>query len=209
MPQETPKPTEILIEKPIIKEPSPELYDAYNDEAVATENYFLLDEKLNEKLKLRESIENVRSKDSLRDSESEKEAEKSQADDCGDKFKNGDENGGEFTEDRPYIDSARAELDNIFFKFPEEPSLSKVIPESRWAKINYSPEKYYVVGIIKEDGKEKYVCYGVPAKYSNKPPKELKGFCSFVPLSFFDMKGDGFWMMFQSAITGECVKPKE
>ena len=93
--------------------------------------------------------------------------------------------------------------------FPEEPALSKIIPESRWAKINYSSDKFYVVGVINENEKEKYICYGVPAKYSAKPPKELKGFCSFVPLSYFDMKGDGYWMMFQSAITGECVKPKE
>ena len=47
----------------------------------------------------------------------------------------------------------------------------------------------------------------MPSVYSETPPKELDGYCSFIPLSVFDMKGDGFWMMFQDAVTGECIKP--
>lgn len=201
--------TETFESESLIGTLPPEITAAYNDEAVATENYYLLDEDLNEKLKIIESMENVRNKNLLRDNESEKRTEKGETDDSGDKFKNRNEERGSFSETRPYIDTARAELENMFFKFPEEKSLSKIIPESRWVRINYSAEKYYVVGIVKENGAEKYICYGVPAKYSAKPPKELKGFCSFVPKSYFDMKGDGFWMMFQSAITGGSVKPKE
>lgn len=181
----------------------------YDDEAVATENYYLLDRELSEKIKLIESNDYVGNKNTVRDSESEKETGKGETDRNGDQLKDGDTDRGGYSEQRPYFETARAELNGIFFKFPEEPALSKIIPESRWAKINYSSDKFYVVGVINEKEKEKYICYGVPAKYSIKPPKELKGFCSFVPLSFFDMKGDGYWMMFQSAITGECVKPKE
>jgi hypothetical protein len=63
-----------------------------------------------------------------------------------------------------------------------------------------------VVGLVLESGKEKYICYGVPCTYSKNPPKELKGFCSFIPLSIFDLTGKGYWMMFQDAITGEHVQ---
>ena len=206
---EKPAASVIFNDEPLTDTLPPEIAAVYNDEAVATENYYLLDEDLNEKLKIIESMENVRNKNLLRDNESEKRTEKGETDDCGDKLKDRDEERGRYSKERPYIDSARAELDNMFFKFPEEKSLSKIIPESRWVRINYSAEKYYVVGIVKENGAEKYICYGVPAKYSAKPPKELKGFCSFVPKSYFDMKGEGFWMMFQSAITGGSVKPKE
>ena len=177
---------------------------AYDDEAVATENYYLLDEKIKEKLDYIERTENAGLKTSLRDSESKEGTQKNEPNDNGDK-----------TEERlakpettDYYQTAKPKLESIFFKFPEEKTLSSIIPESRWAKVNYAGDKYYVVGVIKKDGKERYVCYGVPAKYSATPPKELKGYCSFVPSSFFDMKGDGYWMMFQSAITGECVKPK-
>ena len=180
----------------------------YDDEAVATENYYALDEELNKKIKLIESNGYVENENAVCDSEREEKAGESEKNGNGDKTEVGDLHGGGFSEDRPYYETAKSELNGIFFKFPEETNLSKIISDSRWAKINYSSEKYYVVGVIKENGKEKYICYGVPAKYSSKPPKELKGFCSFVPLSFFDMKGDGYWMMFQSAVTGECVKPK-
>ena len=61
------------------------------------------------------------------------------------------------------------------------------------------------MGVIKEDNLPKYICYGVPGAYSETPPKELDGYCTFIPLSVFDIMGDGFWMMFQDAITGECI----
>lgn len=61
------------------------------------------------------------------------------------------------------------------------------------------------MGLTEEKGRPKYICYGVPAKYSPYPPKELAGYCTFIPLSIFEMKGDGFWMLFQDAKTGECV----
>ena len=105
----------------------------------------------------------------------------------------------------PYFRSVKAELTQIFCKFPKEEPLQTVFPQSEWARIHYSDQKYYVVGVVKEKGKEKYICYGIPATYSPEPPQELKGFCSFVPLSLFDMKGKGYWMMFQDATTGKCV----
>lgn len=178
---------------------------AYDDEAVATENYYLLDEQIKEKLGYIERTENAGIKTSLRDCEGKERTQKDEPHDSGDKV---EERLVLDSENADYYQTARQKLESIFFKFPEEKTLSAVIPESRWARVNYSADKYYVVGVIKKDGKERYVCYGVPAKYSAKPPKELKGYCSFVPASFFDMKGDGYWMMFQSAITGECVKPK-
>ena len=96
------------------------------------------------------------------------------------------------------------ELDKIFSENPEEDCLKSTVPQSRWVKIEYAGG-YYLVGVVEERKKPKYICYGVPAKYSPYPPKELAGYCTFIPLSVFEMKGDGFWMLFQSAETGECV----
>ena len=101
------------------------------------------------------------------------------------------------------------ELEQMLNKFPREDALLSVFPDSSWVRINYSDDKYYVVGVVKEMGREKYICYGVPSEYSENPPEELKGFCSFIPLSVFSVKGDGYFMMFQDAVTGECIKMKE
>ena len=179
---------------------------AYDDEAVATENYFEIDNEINEKLlsvKERKN-ENLQFENELFDCNCEKETQKdfpqtSSAED--------EKDVDECQESPParHFNTVRAELDEIFFKFPEEQTLKNHFKESRWARIYYSSDKYYVVGVIYEEGQEKYICYGVPAKYSKTPPKELNGYCSFIPLSVFDLFGAGYWIMFQDADSGKCV----
>lgn len=180
---------------------------AYDDEAVATENYYALDREIYDKTEQLRNFENeyVRFEDGLSHYGSGQKAHKSQGDDNGAQDEGNKCCGEKYSEQNPYYLSVRKELDDMFGKFPEESCLQKLFPGSRWAHINYSAEKYYVVGLVKEEGKEKYICYGIPAPYSETAPAELAPYCSFVPVSLFDMKGDGFWMMFQSAQTGECI----
>ncbi len=108
-----------------------------------------------------------------------------------------------------YYESAREELEEIFLKFEHVEELEKMFPESKFCKINYSEDRYYVVGVIVEEGSEKYICYGVPGKYGEHAPKELEPYCTFIPLSIFNLSGEGFWMMFQDAVTGACFSCKE
>ncbi len=178
----------------------------YNDEAVATENYFELDDEINEKLLSLKEKENesLQLKNELFDCNCEKEAQKDLSPNSCTQNEKDPAQCQEFKGLR-HFDTVRAELDEIFFKFPKDEDLSKHFKNSRWARIYYSQEKYYVVGVVYEDEQEKYICYGVPAKYSKTPPKELDGFCSFIPLSVFDMFGAGYWIMFQDAESGKCV----
>ena len=105
-----------------------------------------------------------------------------------------------------YYDTVKGELDGMFAKHPAEEELAKSIPSSRWAKIEFAEGKYYVVGTVSEEGRVKYICYGVPAQKKGDPPEALKKWCSYLPLSVFDLGGKGYWMMFQDAVTGVCVK---
>ena len=179
----------------------------YNDEAVATENYYEIDEEIKEKLcSIKESQnEDLWIEDELSDCQSqEKEKEKF---DFADSAQN--ETSATLCEEPKkcalFFDQVKNELEDLFLRFPTEESLEKCFNDSRWARINYSENKYYVVGLIKENGKEKYVCYGVPAVYSKTPPKELAGYCSFIPKSIFNAFGEGYWIMFQDAVSGKCV----
>lgn len=181
----------------------------YDDEAVATENYFDFDDVKYKLSKIEElDDDELRFKNELPYSEREEETEKIATDGNGADDEANGSSGNAYSEKNPYFFTVERELEEIFEKFPEEKALKKIFAQSRFAKVFYSETKYYVVGLVKENGKEKYVCYGVPAVYSKEPPKELKGFCSFIPLSVFSLTGDGYWMMFQDAVTGECVKPK-
>lgn len=180
----------------------------YNDEAVATENYYELDRDINEKIEIISEKENdfLRNKNACSDSVRKEKTQESEKDaHCVKDEKIVDRSESLFGK-APYYLTAKRELEAIFEKFPEEESLTSLFPKSRWAKINYSDTKYYAVGIVYEKETVRYICYGIPSVYSATEPEELKGYCSFVPLSVFDMKGKGYWMMFQDAITGECVK---
>lgn len=108
-----------------------------------------------------------------------------------------------------YYDRVRADLDALFARHPAERELADCIPYSRWAKVTFARNKYYAVGVIFDEKKPKYICYGVPAETHGEPPSALKGFCSFLPLSVFDTEGRGYWMMFQDAETGQCVRIKK
>lgn len=191
---------ESVYEPPVIppvnlKKPSD--FSVYDDEVVATENYFEKD------------YDNVRNENDDAVNCGEEKTKKGFTMPGGFSNEEIDAGGENYSEQNPYFDTVKSELDDIFEKFPEVTELKNCVPYSKWAKINYSEEKYYVVGVVSDGNKLKYICYGVPAKYSPDPPEELKGFCSFVPISVFDMNGDGYWMMFQDAVTGNCVHLNE
>lgn len=192
----TPKPT---LTPPLFDEK----FTLYNDEAVATENYYDTDEKIKQKLENIKEIayEHFGNEDDVGNSFSP-QAEKKGEENFDLSQNEADEGRSEST---PYYLTVKDELDGIFDKFPSETALEHAINGSRFAKVYYADDKYYVVGVIKENDKEKYICYGVPSVYRETPPKELAGYCSFVPLSIFDIKGDGYFMMFQDAFTGRCV----
>lgn len=195
-------------EKNLQKNISEKTDNLYNDEAVATENYFEIDESINQKIKTISEIDNdlLRNKDVVVDNSDQKETQKNERFDSDVQNEKAVDSSEKFSDDRPYYFTAKRELDKLFDNFPEENSLCKLFPESKWVKVSYSEQKYYVVGIVYENKKVKYICYGIPSDYSEQEPEELKGFCSFIPLSVFDMKGKGYYMMFQDAVSGECVK---
>ena len=176
----------------------------YDDELVATENYFDFDK--DEKLSLIKDFDYVKNKDALFNCLDKEKKEQKNTDKSACFDETNDNHVKTFSAQNPYYLTVKKDIENIFSSFPQEEGLNHLSQDGRWAKINYSNEKYYVVGVLKESGKEKYICYGVPATYSPTPPKELEGFCSFVPKSVFNLKGDGYFMMFQDAVTGKCIK---
>ena len=185
---------------------SQSLFSAYDDEAVATENYYELDRQIQEKLSSLKECQhgNIQFENELFDNSSQEKTQEERA--LPDSFQ--DETSFyqcQENQRQRYFESVKKELDGLFFKFPQEQNLCRLFKDSKWAKIYYSTDKYYVVGLIFSNDKERYICYGVPAIYSNSPPKEFEGFCSFIPLSVFDMFGAGYWIMFQDADSGKCV----
>ncbi|MBQ7884602.1 MAG: hypothetical protein IJ318_00695 [Clostridia bacterium] len=106
-----------------------------------------------------------------------------------------------------FFDGIKDQITTLFDKFPEEDILKEIIPDSKWAKIDYEQTgEYYVVGLMYEDGVIKYVCYGIPGIYGDEPPKELKGFAQWLPIDSTKADGFGYWLTYQDAETGENIK---
>jgi hypothetical protein len=66
----------------------------------------------------------------------------------------------------------------------------------------------YLVGVLYDDGKAKYICYALAAQDKDNPPEEIRDVCSFVPTSIYE-DTQGFFVIFQSATSGICIKPNQ
>ena len=67
-------------------------------------------------------------------------------------------------------------------------------------------EGYYVFGVIYDESLPHYICYGIPCNNKGVPPKELEGFCQWLPLDISNQEGKGYWISYQDANSGENIK---
>lgn len=122
------------------------------------------------------------------------------------------EEGGSEKEFNPFVQvkgenfyrSIKSKLNEIMTANPREKKLEELIPDSKWVRVYYEKGEYYVVGILTEDGEVTFLAYGVPGVRRVKPPKEAEELCDFVEVE--SSIGDGYWIMFQNAKSGEIVK---
>lgn len=104
-----------------------------------------------------------------------------------------------------FYERMKGEIEGILNAYPHEEQLESLIEGSVWVKISYGEKLYYVFGIIKDGGKPRYICYGVPAKSNSSPPDSMAGLATFLPL-YQDEKSGGYWVMYQDAGTGASLK---
>jgi len=194
------------------QEEDTETCEVYEDEAIAEVNYY-------------EYAETFKDGGALR---ADKKEEKDGAKVCGDEAafsaveegKNGVKtaesaaySGGNgnfdhispITEGGIFYERMKDEIDGILSKYPPEKPLEELIEDSKWVRISYGESGFYVFGVLYTEGKPKYICYGVPTKQSDTPPKSMEGLASFLPASAEDTKS-GYWVMYQDAETGASVK---
>ena len=107
-----------------------------------------------------------------------------------------------------FFQRLKPQIDKLFEKFPSETNLQRLMPDSKWVKVDYEDDgDFYVFGLLYDPlGQVKYVCYGVPAIYEENPPEELSGFPVWLPLDKENDSRFGYWLTYQDASTGEPVK---
>lgn len=111
----------------------------------------------------------------------------------------GSKNGAEF------YNGIREKLDELFVIHPREELLDSLIPDSEWIKVAYDDNDYYTVGKIRENGRTVLLGYGVPGKKSVTPPKIADEIASWMDVENLPDGYDGYWLIFQDAVTGKVV----
>ncbi len=161
----------------------------YDDEIIATENYYEGDNFDRQNVYIVDNDRSCENKNSTPKTEEESRTVLHE----------------KFDDDRQtFFEKIKERLDEILSSHDSDDSLCALIPNSKFAKINYDGERFYSVGKIYKNQTPKYVCYAVYGSYKNAP-LELKNYCSFLPLNPFYPLGDGYYVIFQCATTGEIV----
>ena len=185
-----------------VSQPSvPPQSPAYDDEEVATENYYK--EKEYECEQLPQTQIDARTQ-SANQEQDEKEGS--------DATENVDAESilhPIATDPDGYYLSVKAEIDELFSKYPRDNTLCGAFLCSEWVRVQGETDSpQYLVGVLYDDGKAKYICYALAAQDKDNPPEEIRDVCSFVPTSIYE-DTQGFFVIFQSATSGICIKPNQ
>ncbi len=107
-----------------------------------------------------------------------------------------------------FIDKLMPQINKLFEDHPLEENLQRLMPFSKWVKVDYEDDgDFYVFGLLYDENQNvQYVCYGVPAVFEEEPPKELSGYPIWLPFDKENREGFGYWLTYQDASTGEPVR---
>ncbi len=103
-----------------------------------------------------------------------------------------------------FFEQIRPQIEILFSKYNRDENLEKLVPNSKWVKVNYEGgDECYELGIICDEAEEvEYICYGILSADEKNPPKSLEGYAKYLKLS----ANEGLWVACQDANTGETIK---
>jgi hypothetical protein len=97
-----------------------------------------------------------------------------------------------------FYEGVKVHLDGLFASHDRFEPLERKLPQSKWVKVEYGAG-YYLVGVIGDP--PDFVAYGVEGVFESQP-EEFAGYGKWTQTD----DGKGFWLVFQSATTGETLK---
>lgn len=163
----------------------------YDDEALAKENYYEYEQADKDRRAVCEDTQKEEDRHGLSENE-----------EAGGAF---EELKGGLARGECFYERMKNEIEKVLSDYPEERALEEVVENSRWVRINYGGDKFYVFGVIFGEEKPRYICYGVPAADNRRPPESLSSLASFIPATE-NGDGAGYWVMYQDADTGASIK---
>jgi len=185
------------IPAPLVSEKMPPLYD---DETLSEENYF--EEVEDEPKRLSKAEKNAHNQGANQKQDEKTGADHTKNEDVAHLRKSFK------TDPDGYYLTVKEELDKLFKTYPRDKTLNGAFSCSDWIRVKGTAKRpEYLVGILKREDRVQHICYALRAEDRNHPPEEIEKVCSFVPISPYD-ETEGFFVLFQSAASGECVRPE-
>ena len=211
-PQDSPAPAEPELTPPPSAPPAPRedvetpstgiRGSAYDDETVAPHNYYEEEEEDDEYHQLSKTRKNAHDQGTAKSQTKKARLDRAEDEDAPlvrGTFK---------TDPDGYYLAVKEEIDRLFKTYPRDKTLNGAFSCSDWVRVKgTAKEPQYLVGVLKTDGRVNYICYALSAEDKENPPEEIKNVCAFVPTSPYD-ETKGFFVIFQSAASGECVRPE-
>lgn len=188
----------------------------YEDEAIAEENYYEYAETIKDcgavcEDKEKEKDGRAASKDAQTVGAFEKEQngiDRTAAAQEEESAANNEENVGvrqDMLARGNFYDKMKDEIEGLLSSYPVEEPLCRTVENSRWVRISYADDAFYVFGVIYSGNTPRYICYGVPAKSCDRPPESMAGMAGFIPASTEKDCNAGYWVMYQDAATGASL----
>lgn len=161
----------------------------YDDEIIATENYY---QKENEKLLYKQTY-NFKN-------ENNEKIEKKEIDFP--PFCDEEDFGG--FKNRNFAETVKDKINKLIEGHEKITSLNESVEGGSFVKINYDNYRSYIVGKIEDCGTIKYILYGVNGSFGVLPENFHPG-AKFIPESEFELEGRGYYFIFQDGKTGEII----
>lgn len=105
-----------------------------------------------------------------------------------------------------FYQAVKPQIDEMFVRYPAEATLNALVPNSKWVRVDVDADDYYVLGVLFDIAEPTFICYGIPGKKTVPPPAEIAGACVWLPLDTRRPEGEGYWVIYQSAVNGKCIK---
>ena len=103
----------------------------------------------------------------------------------------------------------KPQLDALFDRYKSDDILNGIIANSKWVRVAYDGgAEFYVLGLIyneRDSQQVDFICYGVPSSSPDNPPEDIKDYAQWLPIDMEKEKGDGYFIVYQNAFTGETV----
>lgn len=115
------------------------------------------------------------------------------------------EEGNQIDKDTEFYEQIKDQIDELFKNHNREENLEMIIPNSKWVKVEYQDVPgHYVMGLIYDEDKLRFISYGLPSGNSKTPPDDLAEYAQWIETN--NNSGSGYWLVYQSAKDGESVK---